>query len=642
MVHSSFSTHHCNLIRNHFPSSPSLGLHHQEFNDHEMSSSISTGSKFRRSDSQTMATTSSSSSPPSLRSQREDEVENNQIIQKIQQIQKNHPGVGASTTESSGSSASVTILFDPPILEYGSTPVCIPSITMFTLINPLDLEFDLLSIQSDNAQFYPVVFQPQSVSPQDTVQIQILYLPYYPQASQATLTLTTSIGEFEYPVNTAPAYNSYHLHPFLGHRLATGLSLQHSISIYNPHAQPLHIREIYTTESFLSLEGLLPHEVDTNNNPLNSNQWILEPGAERNIISLIMTSSLSGYYTGYVHIKTNYDNLVLPVELTVVEGGGLHVTPTSINFGILTNVQDFSVVNISLFNSGSQPVEIIEMFAANSDSNLQILSIHELTHTTTPPPTENTILNSQTETMIAQLVYRASIAVGKVTNRIIIITNHSNPALAILEIPYEVSCVHGGIGYEFNQALFILPIRNMSHKHVVLSPSPSSGSGSVSGPLSSAKVSDLMSTLTNKSSASFTDLRNLTLTNYFSLTLHILHIESVSCRDFITIHTSPQPLISPSLKSYQPITLLFNKVIAQEILRTKDSLPHQCWLDIHTNFSTVRLPLVVIDGNVDMKPIGEIVVSVVILVQSSAHPLSLSLLDSSRFKCNQRTKRKGQ
>jgi hypothetical protein len=605
----------------------------QDQRDDSEPSPISTGSKFRRNDL--------------LASQanhlQQHEAENNEIIHKIHQLHQSQAGGSLSSSlpssSSSSSSPPLSLLFDPPILEYGSTPVCIPSISMFTLINPLDTEFDLVSIQSDNPQFYPVLFQPQIIASQDSIQIQILYLPYSPQASQATLTLTTSLGLFQYFINTAPAYNSYHLHPFLGYRLATSVTSQHIISIYNPHDQPLHIREIYTTEEFLSLENLVPTsiQVDENNNPLDTSQWILESGVERNIISLLMSSSHAGSYSGYVHIKTNYDNIVIPVELNVVESGGLYVTPSLINFGILTNIHDVTTVNISLFNSGYQPIEIIEIFLSNPDSNLQINTLDSLSEDTMN--TSGKILKSQTEKIIAKLVYTASVASGKVSNRIIIITNHSNPALAILEIPYEVSCVHGGIGYEFNQALFILPIRNISNKHLII---PSSGNPAIASEspssLISPTVTDLLASLTNETSASYTELRNLTLTNYFSLTLHILHIQSVSCPDIVTVYpfSSPTqtPLIAPSLQSYEPVTIHFNKLIAQEMFRTKDSLPHQCWLDIHTNFSTVRLPLVVIDGNIDMKPIGEIVVSVLPLSPSLCLSLSLSLSFSvSLFLC---------
>jgi hypothetical protein len=519
------------------------------------------------------------------------------------------------------------LVFDPPILEYGSIPVCIPSVSVFTLTNSLNYEFDLISILSDNSQFYPVLFQPQIVYPKESIQIQILYLPFYAQVSKATLTLSTSIGNFPYPVSAAQAYNSYHLHPFIGYRIASGIPFQQPISLFNPHDQPLHIREIYTTEEFLSLEGILPMEFDENNNPL-SNQWILEPGVERNIISLAMGSIIPGSYTGYVHIKTNYENIVIPVELNVMDGG-LHVTPQNINFGILTNIHDVSVVNVTLFNSGNKPIEILEMLPATPDSNLQIITSSSSSGSSGSLSTsegEKTkgmtmILMNNTEATIAQLVYKASIASGKISNKIIIITNHSNPALAIVEIPYDVSCVHGGIGYEFNQALFLLPVRNISNKHIVIpAVSATGGGGTVRGYSTEVRMTKgklptdgggASAHMINGYNSELLDIRNLTLTNYFSITLQILHLHSVTCPDVVSLQSptsNSEVLVADSLQSYSPITVQFNKLIAQEMLRTKDSLPHQCWLDIHTNFSTVRLPLVVIDGNVEMKPIGEIVV----------------------------------
>ena len=350
------------------------------------------------------------------------------------------------------------LMFSPSVLKYESSPVCIPQVSTFTITNTLDVNVQLTSISADNPQFYPVLFQPQPLAAKKSIQIRILFLPFYAQASGATLSVSTSLGIFEYAIEGAPAYNAYRLHPFVGYRIPSGVPFEQPITIHNPHNEVLRIREIYTTEEFLSLRGAMSSDqlnatgspVSKTGNYMGSDVWELEPGTERTVIHLSMASSVPGSYLGYVHLKTDRDNIVIPVDVQVLEGG-LYSTPEAIDFGVLMNPGDVSEVQLLLMNSGSKIVEVTDIVPVEPDLDLAISF-----------SSEDRVLLNGSSTKIATLVYTSPSISKKISNKLLILTNHSNPALATLEIPYTASIIHGGFGHNARDFQFVLPVQNAS------------------------------------------------------------------------------------------------------------------------------------------------------------------------------------
>ena len=495
------------------------------------------------------------------------------------------------------------LTFSPQVLRYESSPVCIPKVSTFTITynGVTDDDIQLISIAADNPQFYPVMFQPQPLSSMNSIQIRILFLPFYAQPAEATLTISTSLGDFEYTIEGAPAYNAYRLHPFVGYKIPSGVPFEQPITIHNPHSEVLRIREIFTTEEFLSLRGALSSDDPRNgslssvtnlNGQMGGDVWELEPGTERTVIHLSMGSSLPGSYMGYVHLKTDRDNIVIPVDLQVLEGG-LHATPEVINFGILTKSNDVSKVDLYLMNSGTNAVEVVEIVPIQPDSTL-VISYTQ--------PSQDRILLEGTDTKIATLIYKSSSASMKISNKILVITNHTNPALATLEIPYEASSVQGGIGVDdTSDLLFTLPIRNLS---------------------STNKKNGQTHHSSSKSAWTKEDkddvIRSVTLTNYFSVPLEVLSVDTAQCPGLFSIrdnddvpfetgeHNSPElPSIYsvPSLGSLRAITIIFHKTVAYARFSNQfDTLPAVCYLEIMTNVSgAVHIPLSIATGAVESR-----------------------------------------
>lgn len=144
--------------------------------------------------------------------------------------------------------------------------------------------------------------------------------------------------------------NPYKLTPFLNNRLNLGESIDQSIVIHNPFDSVLHIREVFTTEDFLSLksEDLTPPNppippIASPSSPSSPSyvkdvaRWEVSPASEREIINLNIAGSKIGKFTGYVHVKTDKDNVVVPVEIEVVDKDAVEDPTVVLDFGVLTD-----------------------------------------------------------------------------------------------------------------------------------------------------------------------------------------------------------------------------------------------------------------------------------------------------------------
>ena len=192
-------------------------------------------------------------------------------------------------------------------------------------------------VLSSAPQFLPLMFQPQILAPGQSVVIQLLFLPYRVERVEATLTVSSSVGSVTYDVTGIASPNPYRLSPVLGHRLTVGEAMDQSIVVHNPFDDPLHVREVFTTEDFLSLKGeaLGQHEGGRTS---ASGLWEISPGGEVEVVQLSIACSEPGRHTGYVHVKTDRDSIVVPVEVEVTQKH-LSTPALSLDFGVITSVR---------------------------------------------------------------------------------------------------------------------------------------------------------------------------------------------------------------------------------------------------------------------------------------------------------------
>ena len=110
------------------------------------------------------------------------------------------------------------------------------------------------AITSDDEQFHPAMFKPEVLLPGGSTTIQVIFLPRTVGAVDASLTLSTSAGDSVYAIQAHAVPNPYRLHPFTGAKVPLGLTYSHPIIMHNPTDTLLHVREVFTTEPFLTLQ----------------------------------------------------------------------------------------------------------------------------------------------------------------------------------------------------------------------------------------------------------------------------------------------------------------------------------------------------------------------------------------------------
>ena len=76
---------------------------------------------------------------------------------------------------------------------------------------------------------------------------------------------------------------------------------------------------------------------------------MVRPGHEKTVINLDFLTHVPGQYSGYVHIKTSLDNLVVPVEINVLRGG-VYAYPSIIDFGTIYRETQTRSALVSIVN----------------------------------------------------------------------------------------------------------------------------------------------------------------------------------------------------------------------------------------------------------------------------------------------------
>lgn len=113
----------------------------------------------------------------------------------------------------------IDLIFRPNKLIFRENPISIPKMLEFIVENPSsEHEVHIFSISSRDAQFHPVMFHPQTIQPGGATSVQLLFLPYHIETSLSELYVTTSVGQFYYPVEGHAVTNPYRLHPLIGYR----------------------------------------------------------------------------------------------------------------------------------------------------------------------------------------------------------------------------------------------------------------------------------------------------------------------------------------------------------------------------------------------------------------------------------------
>ena len=370
---------------------------------------------------------------------------------------------------------------EPRSVDFTERPACIPVVQTLTLTHEetyaVDGDLKLYTISSDNAQFHPAMFKQQSLSPGKSTSFQVIFLPRTVGNTDATLTIKTSIGRYEIAVHGTGVENPYGLTAFVGAKVPAGVHYNPPIRINNPGDKVLRIKEVFTTEGFLHLS--LPGNEDDGAgggsgsgvekySPTVSHKagagaqakggagmWNIQPQGTKEIIRLSFKSHISGRYQGYVHVKTSRENMVLPVQVTVLSGG-IHTTPESLDFGVITKADSIETRSISMLNTGADPVVIVGAFlstvygGSGSGRNAGRRSGKSKSSNWKKTNTKLWFNDKKPLAVGVEVPGVVSLSIkgkdeGVYSGNVIILTNDTNPAQARVEVAYKVNIIHGSL-----------------------------------------------------------------------------------------------------------------------------------------------------------------------------------------------------
>jgi hypothetical protein len=446
-------------------------------------------------------------------------------------------------------------LFPFPSLVFPNTSLCLPSLGEFYIVNRGLSDVEIYSIQSTNAQFYPLL-QSKIISGNSNLTVKSVFLPFNTTFITSVFQINSSVGNYLYQVKGYGTENLYGVRPYLNNKVYVGNpSMEFPIVIRNPFNESLQILEVFTTDNFIALKGRTWNEsVKPLDSTTNKNNWLLEGFSSREVISFsLLTRMPAGFYRGFIHLHTNKDKIIIPVEMDLHNGG---ITPLNrdLKFGTFTKKNEKKSVDLLFWNFGTSPIKVQSITALYPESRL-IIDMEPST-IVSPSPTRSAkvaTLNFITKTM------------DRITGRLLITTNDSNSAYAAFELTYSGIVLTGKIAFSVaNTTFYISPMQPHS-------------------PDDPANIYQ----------------RSIWFSNRFNLPVEVYSAYLTSCMEFLTVNASlMENSIVESFHSFPPLILTLSRF---QFRMKQESLPRTCWIEIASNVTLQRIPIHLISGRLELE-----------------------------------------
>eukprot|EP00741_Cyanophora_paradoxa_P023033 tig00021534_g22243.t1 len=322
----------------------------------------------------------------------------------------------------------------PSALDWKERPICIPATEELQIVNDASEEVQIFSISTDNIQFHPSSFKQTTIAPRNSSRIPIVFVPRIIGPVHCKLVLQTSAGGFVYEMYGRGVENAYKVVPLSG-RLPAGVAYTPQIMLHNPFDEPLNVREVFANEDFLHLN--LP--TVSPGSPA-AGLWQVPAHTTRSVIALEFVSNHPGKFQGFVHLKTDRDDLIIQVDINVVKGGLLPF-PEELDFGTLISSSEKRALSLSLLNSSPLSISVLDVYPLVTDSHLQIDFQRDI------------VLSPNIESEVIVAIWSGRHE-GIFSGKLLIRTNATDPANARLEVPYKSRVLHGTVGYSFLNSTF--------------------------------------------------------------------------------------------------------------------------------------------------------------------------------------------
>ena len=347
------------------------------------------------------------------------------------------------------SSSVLPLRLEPEYLRYDAWPLCIPQVLRVELVNTHAHEELLVhSVSPVGAaadQFHVAALpsSPVPLLPGGRLPLSVVYLPSMQGYANGTLLMQTSHGGLLYDVSGIGMPSPYKLAPIVSASVPLGAPYRPPFQLHNPHNKPMRITEIFTSESFLHLE--LPQPDERPPHVLTTEElWQLGPAETRNVVTLNFAAPDGiGRYRGYVHVLTDFDTLIVPVDLTVTPAAVQRI-PEMIDFGLLTSAEQTVTRSLSLNSALRENILAMDVTARPAVPSLR-LTPGPNSMKLRPPDGRNIVMLMANQTLeITKLTFSGKVQ-GDFKGELVVTTSSTDPLIKELLVPYTARVVHGAI-----------------------------------------------------------------------------------------------------------------------------------------------------------------------------------------------------
>ena len=253
--------------------------------------------------------------------------------------------------------------FDPPGLHFEHHPVGQHTErTVLVKNHSRKRVLHLTSVSGTSSDFHPSFFQSEYVLPGEHTSFDVYFLPREVGIVSSTLHIHTEEGfTFPLPVSGVGTLNPYQLRS-LSARIPLNYSYSPTISLYNPHSEPLQITEMYSTAADLHLE-LLATDAPSS--------WLVPPYQSKPVMRINFFADRLDRYTAFIRMRTNFDretgaHLIIPLEVEVVSREFVVSTAQELDFGLIRSSDELQQLNITLYNPSESTARVTSLSATHS------------------------------------------------------------------------------------------------------------------------------------------------------------------------------------------------------------------------------------------------------------------------------------
>jgi hypothetical protein len=215
---------------------------------------------------------------------------------------------------------------------------------------------------------------------------------------------------------------------------------------------------------------------------------------------------------------------------------------------------------------------------------------------------QNSTLPAGSDTLVCYLVYNASKEI-EIKDKILVLTNNSNPALATLEIPYLVSVneLLASVS-DAEKVVFVLPTRSMFSipRESMQKKSPDDEFEA----FDNRRVYDFYDEEAGAYPSSYKVKKSVSALNKHEGNATILSIKVTSCTDILTVLKWPDTLTVESNKPWGPI--IIEADVAKALHRMKNDEPVICSLRFDSDHASYESPVLFVSGNLKYLKFGTV------------------------------------